>query len=353
VILPDMTAAAPKIPFRLRDALFDILRVIGYNTAIAAFLSAITNNGFLENLLYSQAIGLSIASAMTGSCLLRGVTRPTFVDAVAGIPIGFAIGFSGATWLSGRTLETMISTHSRAALMSATSAAVFGIIAAYYFYNKMRFDDLREEARMERLQRAEQASLAATAELRMLTAQIEPHFLFNTLSVVIELIDSRPAGARSMLLNLVALLRASMANMRRESVPLAAELDLLRAHLGIMGERMGERLSWHIEADDGAEHISLPPLLVQPLVENAIRHGLEPQPQGGHLTICCTLKDDRLVITVADDGTGMGAQTKGGGVGLANIRERLANRYGADAKLELLPQERGMLARLELPACAS
>lgn len=333
----------------------DLARVAVYNTAIAAFLTIATDYGFRHNFIYSQAIGLCIALGLTASCLLRGKDRPALIDVAVGLPFGFAAGFGIGTWANGMTLAQLLHDYPQAVLMSASAALLFGLIASYYFYNQLRLEEMQAEARAERLRRSEQEALLARAELRLLQARIEPHFLFNTLAVVVELLDSRPAAARTMLLNLVSLLRGALANTHRETVPLDEELRLLGAYLEIMAERMGPRLAYLIEADEAARHAALPPLLVQPLVENAIRHGLEPKLDGGRLRIGARREGNRLVVEVADSGAGIADAAKGCGVGLANIRERLANRYGAEGRLDLAANaDGGITARLEIPySCAS
>ena len=200
------------------------------------------------------------------------------------------------------------------------------------------------------------------AEARMATiqAQIEPHFLFNTLASIEHLIPSDPARARRMQQHLIALLRASLPRLR-EAVdhplaPLARELDMVRPYLAIQKIRMEERLDTRIDVPEGLLSAELPPLMLQTLVENAIRHGLEPQPEGGMLDIRAEVRDGQLNLHVIDNGLGLpgGADRPAGlapaGTGLDNVRERLRLHYGQNAGLELQRRpEGGTHARLYLP----
>ena len=349
-----MNATAPYSHPTAPEVARDLVAVAAGNSAIALFLTAATEHAFGDNFIYSQCIGMAIYAAIMVLCLLRRRTRPGLAEAAAGIPLGATVGYALGTWANGLTLAEVLGAHPRALIMSAASALFFGAIASYFFYTRARLLDAEAEARTEKLRRVEQEALTARTELRLLQAQIEPHFLFNTLSTVVGLIDADPPAAKAMLLDLTALLRTALARTRRPAVALAEELDLLRAYLGIMAIRMGDRLRWRIEADRDTLELQLPPLLVQPLVENAIRHGLEPKPAGGTLTVRCrrNAARDAVEIEVEDSGAGF-ANAAGTGVGLANVRERLRACCGEAATLALeAPPEGGVLARLVVP-CAN
>ncbi|MFN4116183.1 MAG: sensor histidine kinase [Inhella sp.] len=195
---------------------------------------------------------------------------------------------------------------------------------------------------------------AKEAELKLLQAQIEPHFLFNTLANVRSLIDIDAAAAGELLDAFTDHLRSSLTSMRAESVPLDTELALVGHYLKLMQLRMCERLSFSIEADAAARQVQLPPLLLQPLVENAIHHGLECQVEPGQVQISATLAGGSLRIQVRDDGLGLDAPkaraSMGNGVATKNIRERLQARYGERAMLRLVPNEpKGTLAEITIP----
>ena len=198
------------------------------------------------------------------------------------------------------------------------------------------------------------ATQQTEAQLSALNAQIEPHFLFNTLANVKRLYETHPERGRHMLVALIAYLRAALPGMRRHESTLADELELVRHYLAILQMRMGERLSFDITADPALLHTRLPTLVLPTLVENAIKHGLSPLPEGGRIEIRAVAgADGGVSIEVADNGQGFGAASGGTGVGLANTRARLSARFGDGATLELeAAQPRGVVARVRLPAQA-
>ncbi|CAM3834938.1 sensor histidine kinase [Roseateles saccharophilus] len=190
------------------------------------------------------------------------------------------------------------------------------------------------------------------AQLKLLQGQIEPHFLFNTLANVQSLIDFDPERAKLMLERFTDYLRASLGQLRGDATTLAQEFAMLEAYLGLMQLRMGERLKVELALPAELGGIEVPPLLAQPLVENAIHHGLEPKIAGGTVAVSARRVDGRLWIEVADDGQGLdGPKRRGGnGVALGNIRARLAARFGPSATLDLLPRDGGgTLARIQIP----
>jgi hypothetical protein len=189
-----------------------------------------------------------------------------------------------------------------------------------------------ETAESEQLKRQ-----VVEARMAAMQAQVEPHFLFNTLASIDHLIETDPPRASQMQRNLIALLRASMPSMR-ESSPgahtLGREMAVIRPYLEILKVRMEDRLQATINVPNGLLSAEFPPMMIQSLVENAIKHGLEPKADGGTLTVSAEIVDGRLAVTVADTGLGFGrSDTAGTGVGLANIRERLKLLYGDRASM--------------------
>jgi signal transduction histidine kinase len=194
------------------------------------------------------------------------------------------------------------------------------------------------------------------AQMAALNAQIEPHFLFNTLATTRRLYATMPDRGRDMLGSLIAYLRAALPGMREQMSSLGQELELLRNYLHILQMRMGERLSFEINADPGLLKLRLPPLLLATLVENAIKHGLGPLTEGGDIQISAHrlagAEIDEAVLEVRDNGAGFGARSGSGGsgVGLANTRARVLACFGASARLEMESlQPRGVLVRIRLP----
>ena len=178
------------------------------------------------------------------------------------------------------------------------------------------------------------------ARMAAMQAQVEPHFLFNTLASIDHLIETDPPRASTMQKNLIALLRASMPTMREANSGgprnLGREMAVIQPYLEILKVRMEERLVTRIDVPDGLLSAEFPSMMIQSLVENAIKHGLEPKPEGGELAIKAEIVHGKLSVTVADTGLGFGrAATAGTGVGLANIRERLQLLYGGRASLTI------------------
>jgi len=205
----------------------------------------------------------------------------------------------------------------------------------------------------QRLQRHALKAQAAEAQLRLLHAQIEPHFLFNTLANIESLLDTDPGRARAMLEAFSDHLRAGLTQLREPETTLAAELDMAANYLRLLQIRMGGRLRFSVEAGLDARAARMPPLLLQPLVENAIRHGIEPKIAGGCVRVHACVEAGRLQIRVEDDGLGFdaarAARPGGNGMALANIRARLQHRYGERARLSLACLDGGASALIELP----
>src|SRR5882724_8719799 len=193
--------------------------------------------------------------------------------------------------------------------------------------------EAQEVAEAESLKR--QVTEARMAAMR---AQVEPHFLFNTLASIDHLIEVDPPRASRMQKNLIALLRASMPAMRDKATNLGRELEVVRPYLEILKVRMEERLQPQVDVSEGLYSAEFPPMMLQSLVENAIKHGLEPKAEGGSLSVSAEVAHGKLHVGVADTGVGFArAVTAGTGTGLSNIRERLKLIYGDAAELRIAP----------------
>jgi LytS/YehU family sensor histidine kinase len=182
-------------------------------------------------------------------------------------------------------------------------------------------------------------------------AQVEPHFLFNTLASVQYLTETDPPAAGRMLGHLIEYLRAALPQLRARSSTLAREMSLAEAYLNILAMRLGPRLRFTIDVADELRDHPFPPNLIISLVENAIKHGIEPSADGGSIALRAVRSGESTVVTVLDTGSGTPAAAKGGqGVGLSNVRERLAALYGGKAGFNLEPvSPRGMRAVLTVP----
>jgi sensor histidine kinase YesM len=179
------------------------------------------------------------------------------------------------------------------------------------------------------------------ARLKLLQAQVEPHFLFNTLAAVDYLIETDPKRASEMQKVLISYLRAALPQMRQESSTLGRELALIRPYLELLKLRIEDRLSYDIQVPAGLESTVFPPMVLQTLVENAVKHGIEPKPEGGRVTVSAQVVDGQLRVEVSDTGVGLNlghiyaANTQGTGLGLDNIRNRLALLYPGASSLNL------------------
>lgn len=204
------------------------------------------------------------------------------------------------------------------------------------------------QSRAQHLARLQQAALAA--ELKTLQAQIEPHFLYNTLASTRYLTRHDPDKAGQMLEHLIAYLHSALPDMRAAASTLGREVELARHYLALIALRYGERLRVDIDLPAQLASATMPPLMLMTLVENAVHHGLERQPGIVHIGVRAAAREGRLCIVVSDDGPGIGNAVLGSGVGLRNLRERLAALYGGGARFELLRLDAGVTeARLALP----
>jgi sensor histidine kinase YesM len=227
---------------------------------------------------------------------------------------------------------------------------LFGTLGSLFFDAQGRLE----------FHRAQQAALerdATLARLALLQSQLEPHMLFNTLANLRVLIELDPPRAQAMLDRLIAFLRATLSASRAQAAhPLSSEFERLADYLALMGMRMGERLSVALDLPQELRPLPVPPLLLQPLVENAIRHGLEPKVEAGRIAVSARREGGALLLSVRDTGIGLdaasAASTRGTGFGLQQVRERLSTQFGEHAHLTVAPaddDEGGTLAVIRLP----
>jgi signal transduction histidine kinase len=192
------------------------------------------------------------------------------------------------------------------------------------------------------------------AKLSLLHAQVEPHFLYNTLASAQYLTRSDPARADEMLGNLITYLRHSLPRTEDSLSTLGEELERARAYLEILKIRMGNRLQLQIEVPEALKSIAFPTMMLQTLVENAIKHGLEAKTGGGTIWIIARTIDNTLAVTVADDGQGFNAESSGTGIGLKNVRERLRLAYGGAASFAIVANfPSGVAATINIPSAAT
>lgn len=307
-----------------------------FNTLIAAFLTAIGVGGtFGVNLVFSQCIGLSIASLLLGALRIPLARPLRALVALVAILAGAFVGGALARLLTG-----VVQTYGTSPAQSLLLGLVFGGIAAGYFWLRERNAGLEAELQAREMARLEAEKQGLVAQMRLLQAQIEPHFLFNSLANVSALIEADPKLAGTLLDALIRYLRASLARTRAEQGSLGDEVALLTSYLDVLKIRMGARLDYEFDIDSRLLGLDFPPMLLQPLVENAVRHGIEPKVTGGRIEVTGRATRSGLELAVVDNGVGF-CESAGGGLGLTNVRERLAALFGPEASLAVVAGEGG------------
>ena len=354
-------ADRPTVRQALGRALVKLAGMVAVNSLIAVALTLLTPSlgHFTEHLVYSQSIGLLVfALVKTGRRWLWRDGDPSGAAMLAVIVAGVAGGLLGgsalAAWLLGHAWM-MVRDDARHALLPALVTTVLATAVYTMFYrDRQRLARLRLQAERDRVAaERERASAEAArraevdAQLRLLRAQLEPHMLFNTLANLRALIGIDAAAAQAMLDRLIDYLRATLSASRREHCRLADEFALLDDYLSLIAVRMGARLRYALTVPAELASLPVPAMLLQPVVENAVRHGLEPAVDGGSVTVAAQRDGDRLVLRVADTGIGWRAVahegTAGGsgagrtpaGFGLEQVRERLHTLYGDAATLTI------------------
>ena len=209
----------------------------------------------------------------------------------------------------------------------------------------------RTQALAFELERSELERKAVDARLRLLQAQVEPHFLFNTLANVQALVEAGSPQASAVLKSLIAYLRAAVPRLSATATSLGQELELVRAYLEVMRMRMPDRLTFALLVEPAAKLLQCPPMTLLTLVENAVRHGIDPSEEGGHVEVQARVVDGRCIVRVCDTGVGLQAAGSGLGTGLSSLRERLQLAFGPGAELHLFEADpHGVCAEVQFPA---
>ncbi len=318
------------------------LPALTINTFIALSLTAFVGGDFGSNLVYSHFIGISIWLLIeVGLRFLlpkpKQQWRRLFLVVPVCVTLGYLVGLYGAAWLLGHQTQGLWSEHPRLVLGYLLLSLTAGGAMTYYFMSREQLATAREEMAYAAAQTEAAQRHAAESTLRLLQTQLEPHMLFNTLANLRALVGTDAQAATQMLDRLVAYLRATLGASRALSHTLRAEFDRLRDYLELMAVRMGPRLQYSLELPEALADLPMPALLLQPLVENAITHGLEPKVEGGRITVRASRAASRITIEVNDTGVGLsGAGAPPPGFGLTQVRERLAATYGVDGAMEIV-----------------
>ena len=233
--------------------------------------------------------------------------------------------------------------------INALITMTLGVGMSLYEAQRVRLDAVTLELRTRELEAERDRKLALQARLASLESRLQPHFLFNTLNAITSLIQDDPDQAERMVERLAALLRFSLDASERGLVPLADELKIVTDYLEIERARLGERLSYTLDVDPDAAGREVPPLSIQTLVENSVKHAIAPRRNGGRIRVSASVAGDRLQLSVWDDGPGFTAEAMRPGHGLESLQARLATRFGAAATLTIARHEGGTLVTVTLP----
>lgn len=323
-----------------------LLLTLAFNTLIAVVLTIIDyGDGLFVNLVFSHCIGISIFLSVTPWFIRPGGSRPSAWMLVA-LLLGSVLGVSLALLLTGKWHQAF---GSGVFMRNLLLAVLFGGLAVWVFMTREWLHRARAELHEQQLRDVQMRKGQVEARLRMLQAQVEPHFIFNTLAHLMSLIDSDPARGKEMLDHLIDYLRTSLSHARRDWVTIAEEMEVVDAYLAVLAMRTGERMRVEREIEEAVLECPVPPMLLQPLVENAIKHGIEPRTGQGNVVVGARREDSCLVLEVRDDGPGFSGTSSGSGHGIVNLRERLQSGYGecADFVLEELP-DGGVMARITI-----
>ncbi|MFH1155392.1 MAG: histidine kinase [Pseudomonadota bacterium] len=324
-----------------------------FNFFIAGFLyvTDLFQGPFVPVLIISQSIGVSICLAIGCSfrLLKPGRDGMRLLVLLSAIILGTVAGLVIGVFLSGQGSAQTLSLASNL-LRTLLLGLFFGGIISYFFISSHRLSHAHLEIQAERLKRETTEKQAAQTQLKLLQAQVEPHFLFNTLSNIISLLETDVNRGKTMLTDLTRYLRAALDKSRSSTSTLGQEMELIRAYIQLHQVRMGDRLRAEITMPEDLDGLEFPPMLIQPLVENAIKHGLDPLVDGGCLTITAARTENRVQIRVSDTGQGLSPTSSTRGVGLSNIQERLESLYGSGGGLILEPNDGpGLTVILEVP----
>lgn len=354
------TTPSVSVPFSglsgLRGVSWQSLALIlAINFGFAAILWVDDSRPFWHPLITAQCFGLSIAYAVNAARPWeqgRPIWRLVLAVAI-GTAVGFALLILVKIPLFHMYSWSELATRKSQFAWTAFSGFTNGVFVSLFFLLKFREARAQAKFLQSEADRNLLSKQAIEAQLKLMQAQVEPHFLFNTLASVQFLTETDPPKAGQMLGHLLAYLRAALPQLRSGSSTLGQEIELARAYLSIIQMRMGSRLAFSVTLPESLRAAPFPPMLLMSVVENAVKHGVEPKAGGGTISIEARQNGDTLTVSVSDSGQGLAAEV-GRGVGLTNLRERLQALYGRRARFSLQAEPReGVRATIELPSEAA
>ena len=329
-----------------------------------AFVFAIASAWLVADIAFFEAwpalnvmfflLGLAIIPVFSpNASLARKLIHIAVLAPIAAVFMAILIGAAMDRYY-GNDLQQTFYLRFRAALVAGLSAGLlYAAVVGAIVYLRAQHVAVANRRLTSEKQQSEVSRQLVETRLRVLQAQIEPHFLFNTLASAQQLAQKGAPDAAKLIGHLVRFLRTSIPLMRDDKAPLKHEFEQIASYLAIMQTRMGDRLTFAVTAEPDVEAFELPPALVMTLVENAVKHGIEPAPHGGRIDVVATVSAGKLVVTVADTGMGLNANVPrehGSGMGLSNIAQRLHAIYGDAATVRLEQNSpTGCVATLTMP----
>ncbi|AAW87803.1 two component sensor histidine kinase [Aliivibrio fischeri ES114] len=317
-------------------------------TVIAMMTSNIWPSPFYEHITISLGYGYS---AVLCSFVLEN-NFPTLKKAystVLAMVLSITLGtFHASLWLNKYEDFATLEALQPIVLLGL----IFTAICFYYFHATEKTMLAEQALALSKRKQLEQEKALVLSQLSQLQSQIEPHFLFNTLANISALIELDSNKAKLMLEKLTDLLRGSLKTNRNPLITVEQEIELLNAYLSIQQIRLGDRLTYEID-NQIIESISLPPLLIQPLVENAITHGIEPSAQGGQLMVQFKQENNQFIVVISDNGVGLESvpPSKGHGMSLNNIKQRLYDLFDGSASVRITEnKDGGVSAEVTIPS---
>jgi sensor histidine kinase YesM len=328
------------------------VRSIGFLIVVCIVIASATNImnglGYWQNLIFSFCYGFPISLIETQMRLWRR-PLPEYLINILSVLVGSFFGTSVVYYYLVK--NNIVPFGEITGLLIFNFGFGFAISAAafYFFWSRYRNQTLTLALRDQQLKAAELENLKQQAEYRLLQSQMEPHFLFNTLANIQSLIDIDAKAAKNMVNDLSQMLRASLKNSSQEYCTVEQEINLVRAYLGIQSVRMGERLIIKETIAEDVLTCPIIPMIIQPLVENSIKHGVEKSTGTCNIELVVERDGDKLGIYVSDDCLSTMSSNTGHGISLKNIKQRINTRYGEAASLVSEQKEHGWVTHVSLP----